>query len=107
MRLTDITELHLLANRKFIAVAEGRAVATLVSVIDHDVFTCGWQYQDGYTEDGDAVISECGAFAVGFDNGFACTNGHAHRNDAEYFDAEEIAGARQAGISLPFNARMV
>lgn len=37
-------------------------------------------------------------------NGFTCLGGHAHRSDLEYFDDDEIAGARAAGRPLPANA---
>lgn len=107
MRLTDSTQLHLLANGRFIAISEGTAPAKLVSTSDRDVFSCGWLYEGGYTEDGEVFVRSCEALAVGFDNGFVCLHGHDHRNDAEYFTAEEAHGALSGGYGLPYNARII
>lgn len=117
MRLTDSTVVRKLANGR-IVVTEGTSPAVFIS--PHDVFVCGDLYHgvpaftldpdyDGewYADSPSDMIQSCAAFRVAFDNGSACVAGHAHFTDAEYFDAEEIEGARQAGVSLPFNARLV
>lgn len=106
MRLTDSTEIRPIAGGAFLAVTSGpRAIATLVR--RDAARPCNWLVQGGYTEDGDRPVYECGASAIIFDNGFACTAGHEHRTDAEYFDADEIEGARIAGRTLPTNARSI
>lgn len=106
-RLTDATYIRPIAGGAFVAVAEGTAVATILRADAANVWSCSWLVKDGYTEDGDAVVIDCGAVSVGFDNGFACAAGHSHLSNAEYFDDDEIAGARHAGHSLPANARHI
>lgn len=43
------------------------------------VWHCGWLVQDGYTEDGEPYVVECGAIAKAKGAGWACANGHEHR----------------------------
>jgi hypothetical protein len=117
MRLTDATEVKLLANG-FVAVFEGTAPATLVRPADQ--FSCGDLYHgypeftyaadyegDWYPESPSDLIQTCTAVRVGFDNGSACVAGHRHFTDAEYFDADEMEAARQGHFALPLNARAI
>lgn len=113
MRLTDNTQLRSISYGKYIAVFEMEDTARVsraaeILAITHDrVFTCGWLIEDGYTEDGDRVVRECGARAVEFINGFACLAGHDHRNDCEYYTEEEAQGTINAGYMLASNARII
>jgi hypothetical protein len=104
MRLTDSTEIRQLGNGRVVA-HEGTNVATFVNPVF--MFICNWEVGPIIC-DGDIVgVNYCNAAAVGFENGFACVNGHSHRNDVEYFDANEIEAARQGLRLLPTNARSV
>lgn len=117
MRLTDSTEIKLLANG-FVAVFEGTGVATLVAPADQ--FTCGDLYEvyptftldpnydgDWFPESLSDTIQSCEAVRVGFDNGSACVAGHIHFTDAEYYTREEVKHNIEAGYSLAANARII
>lgn len=117
MRLTDSTEVRKLANGR-VVVQNGTAPVVFVPAAD--LFPCG-DFYEGYPAftldpayDGDwfpdspsDLIQSCIAMRVGFDNGSACTAGHRHFTDAEYFDADEIEAARLGLRSLPLNARSI
>jgi hypothetical protein len=115
MRLTDATEIKLLANGKFVAVHEGTRPAVLFHVNRGYVHKCGWQYEgypvglsadsEWYPDSPSDLIQTCRAYAVRFDNGFACTAGHSHRTDAEYYEEDEVEAYWKAGHSIPSNAR--
>lgn len=119
MRLTDNTVVRQLRNG-FLAVSEGTGVATLIRPTADNVFPCG-DYYEGYPAftyaadyDGDwfpespsDLIQSCTATRVGFDNGSACTAGHSHFTDAEYYTEEEAHAINQAGHMLASNARMI
>lgn len=118
MRLTDSTNVRQLANGR-VVVSVGTFPAIFVS--PDDVFPCGDLYHgypawladaqddedfDGWYPDSPSdLIQTCKALRVQFDNGSACTAGHTHFNDAEYFDDEEIEAARRGHFLLPSNAR--
>lgn len=104
MRLTDSTDIKLLDNG-FLAVFEGTGVATLVRPNADNRFECSWLVEDYF--EGERYINECGAPAVGFDNGFMCVNGHSHRHDVEYYEADEAAAYVKAGHALAPNARLM
>lgn len=97
MRLTDATQIKLISGDTAVAVFEPGKTALVIDVRKHasNLFTCNWLYEAGYSEDGDMIVRECGAVAVEFDNGFACTAGHDHRNDCD------------AGYMLASNARII
>ena len=89
-----------------------RAALTAISgslTAGREVFPCSWMVErtDGYEVDFPSdVYVECGApsFEDADGLGWHCFAGHGHRSDLEYFDDEEIAGARNAGRPLPANA---
>lgn len=109
MRLTDSTEVRPICGGKLLAVYEPGKPALLIDVVKHsaNVHTCGWEVGPRIIEGDVCGVIFCDALAVGFENGFICTNGHEHHNDAEYFTEEEMRGAINAGHSLPANARLV
>lgn len=109
MFLTDSTEARQIAGGKAVAVYEPGKPALIIQSVTHaaNLFTCGWELGPVYYE-GDVVgVDFCTAPAVCFENGFCCTNGHHHRNDAEYYTAEELQGTINAGYALGRNARLV
>lgn len=88
MRLTDTTEIRLLANG-FVAAYEPGKPAALAAPVDQ--FPCGDLYEglpaftfaedyDGewFPESPSDLIQSCTAPRVAFDNGSACTAGHRH-----------------------------
>lgn len=107
MFLTDATEVHSICGGKVLAVAEPGKPALLIDAAKHaaNVFTCGWEIGPLVYEGDICGVIFCDAQAVGFENGFICTNGHSHRTDAEYYDAEEAAGLIRDGYALAGNAR--
>jgi hypothetical protein len=88
--------------------AQAQSVLKLVSRPDvEDVFACSWLVDGGYTEDGDAIIVECEAAAIGTARGFECAAGHSHVNASvrfdegwDYVDSDEQA-AIERGAWLP------
>lgn len=99
MRLTDSTEIRRLANGR-VVIVNGTTPVTFVPTAE--VFKCGW-----WMESSNEGTVECSAQAVGFDNGFMCTEGHNHHNDAEYYTEDEAeAILRNHGMLAP-NARLV
>lgn len=106
MRLTDNTVVRQLGNG-FVAVSEGSAPATLLRPTADNVFECGWEIGPRIMEGDVCGVIFCYALAVGFDNGFACTAGHDHRNDCEYYTEEEAQGTIDAGYMLASNARII
>lgn len=86
----------------------GKSVLQEVTVAHRsgrELFACSWLVEFA-TEDGPSA-RDCGAPAIvdADGNGWECLAGHGHRHDAEYFDDDEIASARQACRPLPANAR--
>jgi hypothetical protein len=79
------------------ALAEGR-----------EPFPCSWLVSRFHPEPDSPsdLIGECGSVAFGdpVNGGFTCVAGHSHDPRLEYFDADEIAGRTDAGISFPANA---
>lgn len=75
--LTDDTRVITPANGKIVVVDNGPMTPALTLKAEADnVFTCGWLVPV-WSEDGPAA-AECGAPAVGLDNGWTCANGHIH-----------------------------
>lgn len=101
--MTNATDVRVLRNG-FVAVSEGTAPAKLFRPDAPELFRCSWLVPVA-TEDGPSA-RDCGAVAVEFDNGFLCEAGHDHYEYGtyEYYDEEEMEGARKAGV-LPANAR--
>jgi hypothetical protein len=63
-------------------------------------FTCDWQYEETYNEDGERPVLECGALAWEDRRGVYCENGHEHihaevrANEGwDYAEDEQEAGA--------------
>lgn len=129
MRLTDSTQVRLIAGGSAVAVFEPGKPALIIKAKAHaaNLFPCGWQYAARIQEicpvhcgcegqhgeiwaeaqaSGGYVVT-CQAVAVGFENGFICTAGHEHRNDAEYYEEEEVAARRQVGDRIAPNARLM
>lgn len=117
MRLTDSTELKLLANG-FVAAFEGTGKAVLVGKADQ--FECGDFYEgypaflsdpnyegDWYPDSPSDLIQRCTAPRASFENGSACTAGHSHRFDVTYYDADEVASLVRQGYALAPNARLM
>lgn len=75
-RLTDATVVHPLPSGKHVAVFEGTGPATVLKLDAPNVFPCAWLVPVN-TEDGPSAV-DCGAPAVGFDNGWTCAHGHIH-----------------------------
>lgn len=77
MLLTDATRVIPVANGKIVAVDQGPMTpATVLKADAPNVFPCGWLVPVN-TEDGPAAV-DCGAPAVGLDNGWTCAHGHIH-----------------------------
>ena len=92
-------------GRSFDAAKSVLQEATALHRAGRTLFACSWLVPFA-TEDGPSA-RDCGAPAAadGDERGWSCMRGHGHRFDAEYFDDDEIEGARQAGRMLPANAR--
>lgn len=97
---TDPGEAHRAMDAMVEAAAAGRPV-----------WPCSWTVYRPVPEPdfpGDNY-GPCGApsFEDADGNGWHCSAGHAHRSDAEYYDADEAASYTSRGLPLAPNARLM
>lgn len=97
MLRTDDHDVRTLASGHTVTVDRATGKATIVD----DSWPCTWlvkRWPDREVDFPSDLITECGAPAVRFADGFACAGGHSHVHDGVYLDDDEIVAGNPATL---------